>query len=264
MSQQLAAHIQVLAVSVPETLLLELAAAWQACADDDWTGRRAAVGRVWATPDNVQRALAFLEMWQQQFAGVSGESVALGLATAARVAAHHRHAQQLELVWTGPDSRVIPLRRTDQALLQVIDEARSDLHIVSFAVYKVQPVAQALVRAAQRGVALAIYLETPDASEGKIAWDTVGALGQAVRQQARVYVWPKEKRPLTEAGYIGSLHAKLALADGKTMLISSANLTEYALTVNMEMGLLVRGGPLPGQVRQHLQRLVEQNVFRRI
>jgi phosphatidylserine/phosphatidylglycerophosphate/cardiolipin synthase-like enzyme len=45
------------------------------------------------------------------------------------------------------------------------------------------------------------------------------------------------------------------------MLISSANLTEYAMTLNMEMGLLVRGGPLPGQVQSHLTRLVEKGVF---
>jgi phosphatidylserine/phosphatidylglycerophosphate/cardiolipin synthase-like enzyme len=45
------------------------------------------------------------------------------------------------------------------------------------------------------------------------------------------------------------------------MLVSSANLTEYALTLNMEMGILVRDGPLPGQVKVHLDRLVEQGVF---
>ena len=45
------------------------------------------------------------------------------------------------------------------------------------------------------------------------------------------------------------------------MLVSSANLTEYAMTLNMEMGLLVHGGPLPLQVERHLVRLVEDGVF---
>jgi phosphatidylserine/phosphatidylglycerophosphate/cardiolipin synthase-like enzyme len=45
------------------------------------------------------------------------------------------------------------------------------------------------------------------------------------------------------------------------MLISSANLTGHAMTLNMELGLLVHGGPLPAQVETHLERLVERGVF---
>ena len=161
----------------------------------------------------------------------------------------------------GPDSQVIPLRRTDQALLQLIDGAQETLHVVSFAVYKPQAIAQALVRAARRGVSIAVYLETPDSSEGRVAFDTIQALGADVTGCARVYVWPLEKRPRSPAGRHGSLHFKIALADGRQMLVSSANLTEYAMTLNMEMGLLVEGGELPAQVERHLARLVERGVF---
>jgi phosphatidylserine/phosphatidylglycerophosphate/cardiolipin synthase-like enzyme len=105
------------------------------------------------------------------------------------------------------------------------------------------------------------HLETPDASEGQIASDTIGVLGQDVVEHARIYVWPLEKRLPAADGRHGSLHAKVALADGRIMLVSSANLTEYAMTLNMEMGLLLHGGPLPGQVERHLVRLVQQGVF---
>src|SRR5262245_31511495 len=37
---------------------------------------------------------------------------------------------------------------------------------------------------------------------------------------------------------------------------SSANLTEYAFTINMELGVLVTGGKLPGQVQTHFDRLM--------
>jgi phosphatidylserine/phosphatidylglycerophosphate/cardiolipin synthase-like enzyme len=116
----------------------------------------------------------------------------------------------------------------------------------------------------EEGVSIAIYLETPNASEGKMSLDTVRALGAAVAENAKLYVWPKGKRPLTEAGKYGSLHAKIALADDSNLLISSANLTGYALSLNMEMGLLVRGGETPLQVGHHLRYLVEQGVFERI
>src|SRR5215210_3346003 len=78
-----------------------------------------------------------------------------------------------------------------------------------------------------------------------------------LRALSEVYVWPLDRRPKDGAGRYGSPHAKFAVADETTLLVSSANLTEYAFNFNMELGLLVRGGDLPGRVVQHLRRLVE-------
>ena len=217
-----------------------------------------------APPGVRDRIREFLDFWHSNAPDVSAESVALALLSAAQVEQRYRGYQNVELAWTGPDSQVIPLRRTDQALLQLIKAAHDRLHIVSFAVYKAEAVIQALVTAARRGVVVAIYLETPDASERKITFDTLRALGGEIPQHARIYVWPLEQRLKTSDGKHGSLHAKIAVADGRDMLITSANLTEYALTLNMELGLLVRGGPLPAQVERHLSRLVEQGVFQTV
>jgi hypothetical protein len=41
------------------------------------------------------------------------------------------------------------------------------------------------------------------------------------------------------------------------LFLSSANLTEYAFKINMELGLLVTGGKLPGQVERQFERLIE-------
>jgi cardiolipin synthase len=51
------------------------------------------------------------------------------------------------------------------------------------------------------------------------------------------------------------------VVDEVSVLISSANLTEYALNLNMELGLLVRGGDLPGRLFGHLRRLMNENVL---
>ncbi len=48
------------------------------------------------------------------------------------------------------------------------------------------------------------------------------------------------------------------------MFLSSANLTEYAFTINMELGVLVTGGKLPGQVERHFARLIEAGQLARI
>jgi phosphatidylserine/phosphatidylglycerophosphate/cardiolipin synthase-like enzyme len=260
----LAKAIHCLVADLPGDLVSDLANALIELDTGNWTELRTRLMDTVAPPGVRDRMSAFVDAWQSSAPGVSAASVALALLSAASVEDHHRRHQRLELVWTGPDSEIIPLRRTDQALLQLIDGAKKTLHVVSFAVYKAQAIAQALVRAARRGVSISVYLETPDASEGRVTFDTVQALGADVARRARIYIWPLEKRLRSPEGKHGSLHAKIAVADGRDLLISSANLTEYAMTLNMEMGLRVRGGDQPAQVEAHLMRLVEQGVFQMV
>ncbi len=52
-----------------------------------------------------------------------------------------------------------------------------------------------------------------------------------------------------------------AVADGRALLISSANLTEFAMTLNMEMGLLLWGGEWPSRVEQHFDHLIRQSIL---
>lgn len=215
-------------------------------------------------PNIAQRVGRFLQRWSQLAPEVPVSSIALAIRSASLSALETRRAQQVEFVWTGPDSRFIPVRRTHQALLQLVEEAAHSLHIVSFAVYKAEAIVRALVAAIDRGVRVAIYLETPDASQGKVAFDPVGALGTELAQRASLFVWPLEKRPLSETGRHGSLHAKLALADNRRLLVSSANLTQYAMTLNMESGVLVSGGDIPDKVARHLSHLVESGQFQRL
>src|SRR5205807_1036313 len=66
----------------------------------------------------------FIDVWQGQAAGVTGEAVALALRTASHAEKVHREEQSVELVWTGPGTEAHPFRRTEQALLQA-SRARS-------------------------------------------------------------------------------------------------------------------------------------------
>ena len=260
----LAQAIQRLVADLPAELVATVAASLEQSERLSWSRRRLAVLAAIPQPAVRERVSALLDLWQATAPTLSGQSVALAVSAAAQAIEAERCQERLELVWTGPDSRLIPLRRTDQALLQLIDGAQETLHIVSFAVYRIEAIARALARAASRGVTISLYLETPDASEGRIAYDTLAAFGAEVRQRAHIYVWPLEKRPLSADGRHGSLHAKVAIADGRVMLISSANLTEYAMTLNMELGVMINGGPSPERVAEHLGRLVEMGTFGRI
>ena len=202
----------------------------------------------------------FLDVWQDDAPRLSADIVAALLHSAALTAGRVRDQQQVRLIWTGPETRSIPMRRTEDALLEVIQTARKELLVVSFAVYKAQAIMQALTDALDRGVRVRICVEAPEDEGGRMSFDTIAALG-LVGQRANVYIWPRDQRPGGPYGKPGSLHAKIAVADADRLFISSANLTDYAMHLNMEMGVLIHGGPLPGRVREHFLELIRAGVL---
>lgn len=201
-----------------------------------------------------------LDVWESR-AEVSAHTLALALEC---VADSRRRANEedLSIVWTGPATDAVPLRRTDQVLLELVRSARERLIIVSFAAYKIPELVAALVDACARGVKVTIVLESPTESAGKVGFDMVGALGRDVARHATLYTWPADRRPETPAGTRASLHAKCAVCDARQLLVSSANLTEFGLTLNMELGLLVRGGDVPLRVQRHFEQLILRGDLR--
>ncbi len=258
---RLVTELHHLAAELPSELAESVATAIEQIDTKEWALAQARVMRTLAQPTYQARIHHVFQAWKAEAPDLSPASVALALRAAALAEVQHRQQQASSLVWTGPDSHIIPLRRTDEALLQLIQSAQRRLLVVSFAVYKAHHIAQALVEAARRKVAIQLCLETLDASEGKLAYDTLRALGPEVVDCARVYVWPLDQRPATPDGRHGSLHAKIAVADSHMLLLSSANLTEYAMTLNMEMGILIESGELPRQVEKHFERLIELRVL---
>ena len=136
---------------------------------------------VQAIPHLHYRSLAagFNDLWKNQAATVSQESVALALRTALHAERVHREAQVVELVWTGPSIEAHPFRRTEQAILQVLDSAQQRITLVSYAVYRIPNICEALVRAARRGVQINVIVETPDKLEGQTEYNTLRALGDS-------------------------------------------------------------------------------------
>jgi phosphatidylserine/phosphatidylglycerophosphate/cardiolipin synthase-like enzyme len=57
---------------------------------------------------------------------------------------------------------------------------------------------------------------------------------------------------------------KCAVADAEWLFLSSANLTQQAFTVNMELGMLVRGGTMPGRVEEQFRRLIQDGVLKAV
>ena len=111
-------------------------------------------------------AAALLDDWHNHAPELSPEALAVALVVAS-AERHERQEQSIELTWTGPDVQAIPVRRTEQVLLQVIHAARTRLTVTSYAVYRIPRIVEALVQAATRGVDLRIIVETPDRIAGQ-------------------------------------------------------------------------------------------------
>lgn len=183
----------------------------------------------------------------------------LGAMLIAGSVAYHRAKgeQHTELVWTGPSSRLVATRKTEQALLEVIDAAKTRIFITSFVAYNVATIMNALQKAIGRGVEISMLLESSDKHGGGVSIDAIAHM-RAALPESRIYFWHEKEGAF--AG--GRVHAKVAVCDGLLCFISSANLTGHAMERNMEAGVLVRGGALPKKLHDHLEALVTIKVVK--
>ena len=108
---------------------------------------------------------------------------------------------------------------------------------------------------------MTVVVETPDKLDGEAEYSTIRALGDEVTACAAGDFWPRHRRRQDDGGKTGSLHVKAAAADTRWLFLSSANLTEYAFNLNMEMGVLVTGGDLPARVEQHFNGLIRSGIL---
>lgn len=254
--QTIARDVWALAREVP-TSVLGSAAKVIAAAGDISEARLALATEV-SHPQYRSRLSDFLTRCEAS-SSVTPAAIALVLLAAAE-AERERRTQPVELVWTGPDPGVLPFRKTEQAVLEVLDGAKKRILLVSYAVYAIPHIREALVRAARRGVRITVVIETPDRVDGLNEYSTLRALGKEVAAVSSVFYWPSRKRSM-DGSKAGILHVKCAVGDGRTLFLSSANLTEYAFTINMELGALFTEGPLPKQVEKHFEGLIANGTL---
>ncbi len=178
---------------------------------------------------------------------------------------HRLRAQQhIELLWAGPSpSDQIPARRIDQALYDLIANAKHEILLVTFAAAKIERLTGELWKAAQRGVKIRLILEFEESSEGQLSFDAMKAFPSALIKAAEVYHWPVEKRGRNQAGRPGKLHAKVAIVDD-TALISSANLTDDAFNRNLEVGVLITNAEFLMSAKAYLDSLIAEATLSRL
>lgn len=186
----------------------------------------------------------------------TGPALALALRVGiASAAAREDRLSALDVAWTCPDLPRPPARRTQQALLDVVNAARKRLVLVSYATYWPQEVVDAIRRAHKRGVVVQIFLERSKEDGGTNAF--------ATHREARQYFPFAELYALKE-GFEGALHAKCAVADEERAFVTSANLTRRALGENIELGVVARRGNVAKEIVAKLDALVDARICERV
>ena len=225
---------------------------------------RSRVAEAVPNPGHRNLCLRFVNEWLSSSSPVSALEASMSLRTAAHLGRLGDRKQTIEMAWTGPRSESIAHRHTEQAILQVLDSATQRITIVCYAVYRIPHIRDALVRAARRGVRVKIIVETPDKIQGEREYDTIRALGEDVATCSTLYYWPKEQRAKDPNGKVGILHVKCVVADGRWLFLSSANLTEYAFSINMELGVLITGGEHPLIMERQFQQLIGDGILEEV
>ena len=186
---------------------------------------------------------------------IAPHELALMLIVASHVYTKTTSEQSIELVLTGPTTPCVSTRRTEQALLQVINSAKRSLFLVSFVAYDVSTIVSALNAASDRSVDISILLELSQRQGGSLSYDAIDKMKILV-PAAKLYAW-RDKNELFSGG---SVHAKVAVADAYSCFITSANLTGHAMEKNIEAGVLISGGKISKSLDDHLQALIYTNV----
>ena len=195
---------------------------------------------------------------------MSWEALSWALSTSFTTYQRSQAAQHIELLWSGPSpANQIPARRIDQALYDLIANAKREILMVTFAAAKIERLTGELWKAAGAGVKIRLVLEFEQSSEGQLSYDALKAFPAALIDASEIYHWPVEKRERNQAGRPGKLHAKVAIVDD-IALVSSANLTDDAFSRNLEMGLLVKNAELLLAAKSYFNSLIATGTLTRL
>jgi len=211
------------------------------------------LGRFAATPTMRDKLRRLEELCGLQ-PEIDTQAIAFALRAAAEAASAVEVDHRAEIAWTGPATEAVPLRRVDQVIYDMVGNAKEEVLLVTYAAYKAERALTALRDATDRGVHVRLVIELAQESGGKITFDGLQAFRTAV-PSAQVFYWPLDRRKRSASGACGAMHAKCLVSDRSRAIVSSANLTDYALEANMELGLLVERA-VAVRLAEHFDQLI--------
>jgi phosphatidylserine/phosphatidylglycerophosphate/cardiolipin synthase-like enzyme len=133
------------------------------------------------TTNNADLSFLMSEVVRFYVGKMSWEALSWTLSTSFAIYQRSQAEQHIELLWSGPSpANQISARRIDQALYDLIANAKREILMVTFAAAKIERLTGELWKAAKAGVKIRLVLEFQQSSEGQLSYDALKAFPAAL------------------------------------------------------------------------------------
>jgi phosphatidylserine/phosphatidylglycerophosphate/cardiolipin synthase-like enzyme len=150
-----------------------------------------------------------------------------------------------QVVWTGPKVEGSFLRATREVVRELLRGAQAELLVVGYWIAArddgegiIEEVIASLADATKRGVAVSFLIDERVRADGRDNREILISAWPVGVRFPKILTW---RLPASDQHL--KLHAKVLVADRRDALVTSANLTSYAMDRNMEMGVRLVGQP---------------------
>ena len=124
-THRVAQLVATVAERLPKEMLSQLVDRLATLDEHSSFSERMAVTYTTSQGDAREIVADLMRCWNEEEPGLAPRSMVLALQSASEVDEHHRTSEEARLIWTGPDVSTLPFRRTEQALLELVESSRS-------------------------------------------------------------------------------------------------------------------------------------------
>jgi len=175
-----------------------------------------------------------------------------------------------EMVVSGPGVINVPTQDTAAVVQSLFGEARTEVLVVGFVVYKgaeiFAPLHHRMIAVRDLRVRMCLNIGRPD--DGSEVAGHIAAFAKEFKEKhwpwaevPELYYFPKSFA--SGASERGSLHAKCVIVDRRVAFVTSANFTEAAQNRNIEVGVVTRFTPMVERLAAYFDGLIESGTLER-
>jgi phosphatidylserine/phosphatidylglycerophosphate/cardiolipin synthase-like enzyme len=176
-----------------------------------------------------------------------------------------------ELVWSGPDLKGTNNRDTGTVVRSLFRSAEREVILAGYAIYAGRDIFAELAKRMDEleGLHATFLLDVrPDKADPAHLEASVARY----LTDFRLKHWPGLRIPQIyydprafegSAAARAAVHAKFVIVDSRQVFVSSANFTPAAQDRNIEVGVLLDSPEFAGQLRDHVQRLIDGKFVHR-
>lgn len=158
-----------------------------------------------------------------------------------------------DLTVTAPNSFKLKNLTTYSQVEKLINSAQKQIIMTGYSIsYYFDIFIDKIIDKSQKGILVKLYLNEFENTELE------NKLKCYIGKYLRVYVFNKN------VDKMAALHAKIISVDNQISLVSSANLSYHGLQGNIEIGTLIKSSKVAKQIKDLLEQLLFQKVFKEI